>query len=153
MDYREGYNYYDKKEKEYDKKENDKKEKECECKKEKEYEEYPERKEELHIPCHEGGKVCFPPCTICGNEEIEATVKESARVLNVKVKLKKVCGNKKVCIGVLVFEKGGHRRSAADRGAGDHRLQAGRARGDSAGRHWILRHGPLRRDPVQQSCT
>lgn len=98
MDYREGYNCYDKKE--------EKKEKECECKKEKEYEEYPERKEELHIPCNDGGKVCFPPCTICGNEDIETCVNESARVLNVKVKLKKVCGNKKVCIGVLVFEKG-----------------------------------------------
>ena len=76
MDYKEGYNYYDKKEKEYDKKEKEydkkEKEKECECKKEKDYEDYHEKKEELQIPCHEGGKVFFPPCTICGNEDVEA---------------------------------------------------------------------------------
>ncbi|MHC1681982.1 MAG: hypothetical protein AB6733_03375 [Clostridiaceae bacterium] len=102
MDYREGYNYYDKKEKDSE----CKKEEKHECKKEDKYEEYIDRKEEIHIPCNDGGKVCFPPCTICGNEDIETTINESARVLNVKVKLKKVCGNKKVCIGVLVFEKG-----------------------------------------------
>ena len=109
MDYRDGYNSYGKKEKDCE----CKKEKECEGKKEKEYEykkeydypEYPERKEEVNIPCKDSGKVCFPPCTICGNEDIETTVNESARVLNVRVKLKKVCGNKKVCLGVLVSKK------------------------------------------------
>lgn len=107
MDYKEGYGYYDKKEKEYDKKEKDcgKKEKEY-GKKEYDHEEYDEKREECHIPCHDGGKVCFPPCTICGCEEVETCINESARVLNVKVKLKKVCGNKKVCLGVLVFECG-----------------------------------------------
>lgn len=111
MDYREGYNCYGKKEKDVE----CKKEKEFECKKEHEHEhhkkeydgyDYTEKKEEVHIPCKDSGKVCFPPCTICGSDEIETTVNESARVLNVRVKLKKVCGNKKVCLGVLVFEKG-----------------------------------------------
>lgn len=119
MDYKESYNYYDnygKKEKEceHNKKEkeceNNKKEKEFECHKKDydydEYNEYHEKKDECHIPCNDGGKVVFPPCTICGCEDIETKINESARVLNVKVKLKKVCGNKKVCIGVLIFEKG-----------------------------------------------
>ena len=109
MDYREGCNYYGKKEKEPE----CKKEKEPECKKEHEhnkkeydYYDYAEKKEEMNIPCKDSGKVIFPPCTICGSDEIETTVNESARVLNVRVKLKKVCGNKKVCLGVLVFERG-----------------------------------------------
>ena len=94
-----------KKEHEHEQKHEHEHEHECN-KKDYDYYDYGERKEEVKIPCKDSGKVLFPQCTICGSDEIETTVNESARVLNVRVKLKKVCGNKKICLGVLVFEKG-----------------------------------------------